>query len=133
MFEGMKHTFEGETLQSILGHTLTTDGTPLPTFSQQYDNVTPDRGLWVVGDEGVYLMSNVNQPKESGDGSVVCYANEVNPETMEFEDWWAAKRRGFGADDGVEFVSLPDRTDNIAKVEIFMSPEEMRVEWIYHE
>ncbi|MBY0561507.1 MAG: DUF3085 domain-containing protein [Hyphomicrobium sp.] len=66
-------------------------------------------GLWLVGDTGVYLMSNGDpmlpdpkQPKRS----LVAYAHECNPETMAFDDWWDAKRASFGGDDGVEFVPL---------------------------
>lgn len=64
------------------------------------------RGLWLVGDHGVYLMSN-GRPEmdKSGDQHVV-YAETCNPETQDFDDWWFVKNETFGADDGVEFIAL---------------------------
>nr|WP_245460390.1 DUF3085 domain-containing protein [Mesorhizobium sp. M1B.F.Ca.ET.045.04.1.1] len=34
----------------------------------------------------------------------IVYAHECNPETMPFDQWWAAKRDSFGDDDGREFI-----------------------------
>lgn len=34
----------------------------------------------------------------------VCYAKEVDPENMAFDDWWEAKRASFGGDDGTVFL-----------------------------
>lgn len=62
-------------------------------------------GLILVGDQGVYLMSNgLPGLPVSERGDNVAYANEVNPVTMEFNDWWNAKRASFGGDDGAEFM-----------------------------
>lgn len=47
-----------------------------------------DSSVWLVGDQGVYLMFD----KE------VVYAKGCNPETD--EDWWEKKGKEFGGDDG---------------------------------
>src|SRR3954462_14759989 len=63
--------------------------------------------IWLVGDQGVYLMANTIRAE--GEKVFVVYARECNPETMDFDSWWTAKNTGFGGDDGVvdiEFVDL---------------------------
>lgn len=70
-----------------------------PTFEQAAENVPA--GLWLVGDQGVYIMSNASPVGEKAD---VAYAHQVDPTTLPFDDWWQAKRASFGGDDGVEFV-----------------------------
>lgn len=62
------------------------------------------RGFWLVGDEGVYLMHN-GQRDAKVDQQPLVYAEECNPTTMEFDDWWATKGATFGGDDGVEFIA----------------------------
>jgi len=67
--------------------------------------------LLLVGDRGVYLMSNgkpklPNKPDNNGkieEGHRVSYAKGTDPRTD--EDWWDAKRDLFGGDDGA--VALP--------------------------
>ncbi|NTF91675.1 DUF3085 domain-containing protein [Agrobacterium rhizogenes] len=56
-------------------------------------------GLWLVGDHGVYLMSNGKLP--DGGRPLVVYAEECDPRTD--DDWFGVKRRTFGGDDGVYF------------------------------
>ncbi len=60
-------------------------------------------GLWLVGDEGVYLMPNTTDPKRT-----IVYARECDPKKLDFDTWWANKRASFGGDDGVEFLPLAD-------------------------
>jgi hypothetical protein len=60
-------------------------------------------GLWLVGDQGVYLM-----PNTTGKEFTFVYARECNPTKLDFETWWANKSASFGADDGVEFIDLKD-------------------------
>ena len=78
-------------------------------FSARADDVDPDRigpGLILVGDQGVYLMCNVPIEEVKAAGVAhVAYADQVNPELLDFEDWWGAKRESFGADDGTVFIS----------------------------
>ena len=57
-------------------------------------------GLWLVGDQGVYLLSNGKLPE--GAKPLVVYAEECDPRTN--DDWFAVKRRTFGGDDGVDFI-----------------------------
>lgn len=82
-----------------------------PKHRTLYGVATTDApGLWLVGDQGVYLMSN-GEPglmKPGGKGHVVCYANECNPGKLAFDEWWAAKRSSFGGDDGCEFLPATD-------------------------
>jgi hypothetical protein len=108
-------------------------------------------GLWLVGDQGVYLMSNGKTPPLGPDEEAtydpavdpdggkseppkVLYANEVNPKTLDFDTWYDNKRASFGGDDGVEFLSaemLQDVLYGIGKdaklLEIAMSPEQMEI------
>lgn len=56
-------------------------------------------GVWLVGDEGVYLMANGKLAE--GQRPFVIYAEECDPKTN--PDHWHYKRRHFGADDGIEF------------------------------
>jgi hypothetical protein len=58
-------------------------------------------GLWLVGDEGVYLMPNTTLKART-----IVYARECNPTALDFDTWWANKRVTFGGDDGVEFIAL---------------------------
>jgi Protein of unknown function (DUF3085) len=65
-------------------------------------------GLWLVGDQGVYLMPNTTSTKRT-----IVYAHECDPTKLDFETWWANKRASFGGDDGVEFIGLKE-IDRIA-------------------
>ena len=57
-------------------------------------------GIWLVGDEGVYIMSNGKLA--DGQRSFVIYAEECDPKTN--PDYWHYKRRHFGGGDGIEFL-----------------------------
>lgn len=64
--------------------------------------------LWLVGDSGIYLMSNGTPQllvKEGKSRNVVAYAAESNPDT-DPDGCWDAKRRIFGGDDGSEPLPL---------------------------
>ena len=63
----------------------------------------PGPGLWLVGDEGVYLMPNITSKACN-----IVYARECDPTKLDFETWWINKRRGFGGDDGIDFIPLED-------------------------
>lgn len=67
-----------------------------------YEQVT-GKGLWLVGDQGVYLM-----PNTVGETRTIAYAKECDPTKCEFDDWWNVKRATFGGDDGVEFISIEE-------------------------
>lgn len=73
-------------------------------FRNPYYGLRPGKdekpGLWLVGDQGVYLLSNGILP--NGNKPLVVYAEECDPCTN--DDWFDVKRRTFGGDDGVEFI-----------------------------
>ena len=85
-------------------------------------------GLWLVGDEGVYLMSNGIPvlKRIRSDETIVAYAHECNPKKMPFNTWWEAKSFTFGGDDGVEFIPLCDLPED-GHFAIEMSPETLAI------
>lgn len=73
------------------------------------DRIDPAKipaGLMLVGDHGVYLMSNnAHTKKVEGTNSLpVVYAKGINPDID--EDYYEKKRSTFGGDDGVEFIDV---------------------------
>ena len=132
----MKLTFPADIVAKLIEHSAKSPKHS-PTYSQKE---TAKPGLWLVGDDGVYLMSN-GTPAMANDGSLiteepkfptkpikrlVAYANECNPEEMDFDDWWAAKRASFGGDDGVEFIPLTDIPKS-GEIVIEINSKEMRI------
>jgi dipeptidyl aminopeptidase/acylaminoacyl peptidase len=84
---------------------------------------TPEPAFWLVGDQGVYVMSNVILKDEKPE---VAYAVECNPNTV--EDWDQVKRATFGGDDGVEKIPITDMTlKNIedGKLRLIVEMDEM--------
>ncbi|MDQ0563022.1 hypothetical protein QO004_004831 [Rhizobium mesoamericanum] len=79
-----------------------------------YQGISPETdaraGLWLVGDEGVYIMSSGTLAK--GQRPLVNYAEECDPKTN--PDYWHYKRRYFGGDDGVEFIDAVELETLIA-------------------
>jgi len=66
-------------------------------------------GLHLVGDDGVYLVSNGRPALMASERMQrVAYANEANPETMDPDAVWNAKNDSFGGDDGVEKIDGHD-------------------------
>jgi hypothetical protein len=76
------------------------------------DSGPPQRGFWLVGDQGVYLMHN---GAHEGPAAFVAYAAECNPEKLSFDEWWDAKRATFGGDDGVEYIE-PGLVEKAARI-----------------
>lgn len=75
--------------------------------SGNIDRLRIPAGLQLVGDQGVYLMSNglpALLEDESTTRNVVAYALESDPRS-EFDDWYDAKRSIMGGDDCV--ITLP--------------------------
>lgn len=69
------------------------------------------KGLWLVGDQGVYLMPNTtdgkhNRDRKENETLLVVYARECDPTSLDFDTWWENKRASFGGDDGVDFLDL---------------------------
>lgn len=74
-----------------------------------FDDIDPAKlkpALELVGDDGVYFMSNAKADLPEGQTLGVVYAVEANPKELPFDDWWDAKNRSFGGDDGVEVIEL---------------------------
>jgi len=71
--------------------------------------------LVLVGDQGVYLMSNGKpaDQREAQKGNYVAYATDHNPNRD--TGWWDAKRASFGADDGAETLDIIDSVDLLLK------------------
>ncbi|MGF6870587.1 DUF3085 domain-containing protein [Paraburkholderia sp. MM5477-R1] len=71
------------------------------------------KGLWLVGDQGVYLMPNTTdgtlaKARQEGEPAFIVYARECDPKKLDFDTWWANKRASFGGDDGVDFIALAE-------------------------
>lgn len=77
----------------------------MPTH-EDIDETRIPAGLILVGDRGVYLMSNGKPclPDPDGAPNLVAYAKEADPRGSS-SDWYHIKRASFGGDDGAEFLS----------------------------
>ncbi len=72
--------------------------------------------LWLVKDHGIYLMSNEMLPEtEEKKSAPLVYAQECDPTTMEFDDWWVAGEQLLGGDDSVTPIELEIFESLIAK------------------
>ncbi|QPC88853.1 DUF3085 domain-containing protein (plasmid) [Mesorhizobium sp. NBSH29] len=94
-------------------------------FRNPYYGIRPGEGekpgLWLVGDEGVYLLSNGKLSE--GQKALVCYADECNPSTD--PDYWHYKRQHFGGDDGIKFL---DATEVLRLLDAMPDVTHLRVE-----
>lgn len=95
----MRLTFPAAPLRDLL---ISAEARWPKGLRERYGEPDDGPGLWLVGDQGVYLMSNA--VLDEGEKPVVVYAAECDPTTMDFDEWWAAKNASFGGDDGVEFI-----------------------------
>ena len=85
------------------------------SFVENMDNITPKAALWLVKDDGIYVMSNgkpqdkVKRMSPNGkheiDGCFVAYANGYDPTKGEV---WDKCRAAVGGDDFVENLELSD-------------------------
>jgi hypothetical protein len=77
-----------------------------------YSDERPQPALLLVGDHGVYLMSNgkpgLPHPDKPEPANFVIYADGCNPDVDDFDSWWNFKRATFGADDGAETLTIID-------------------------
>lgn len=80
------------------------DATANSGFRNPYYGLKPGEGekpgLWLVGDNGVYILSNGKLA--GGARPLVVYSEECHP--VGNPDWFDYKRRHFGGDDGIEFI-----------------------------
>lgn len=93
-------TFKAAEVKRLIDHTRAA-----PEHSEFYGE-TVGPALMLVGDRGVYLMSNgiphLQAEDKTDNHSVVAYAEGCNPETDEFDVWYENKRDLFGGDDGAD-------------------------------
>ena len=77
-----------------------------PTHRKLHEGSDPPGPcLWLVGDQGVYLMSNGHPHLTGADGkSLVAYGKDCNPH--EDEDWWETKSDLYGGDDGADELTF---------------------------
>lgn len=105
----MKLTFDAKLVQQLLDDSKNAKEWRL-AYGEHSDPKDARPGLWMVGDRGVYLMSNskngVMAPESTPESIqyLVAYADQCNPNTA--EDWYSAKREAFGGDDGVELLDV---------------------------
>lgn len=100
-------------------------------FRNPYYGTRPGQGekpgLWLVGDQGVYIKSNGKLPE--GERPLVVYAQECHP--VGNPDWWHYKRRWFGGDDGIEFIEaerlIPDFDRNFGATHLTIQLSETEI------
>lgn len=85
-------------------------------------------GLWLVGDQGVYIMSNGKIGE--GERSLVIYSAKYHPAGN--PDWRDYKRRWFGGYGGIEYIEadhlIPDvdRNFRATHLQVSLSKTEIR-------
>jgi hypothetical protein len=96
-------TFDKAGVKELLAHAYASR-LHRPCYADQPgDPVKP--ALHLVGDDGIYLMSNGIPPLPGGERTNrIVYANECNPETMSFDLWWETKADSFGGSDGIDKI-----------------------------
>ena len=106
----MKLTFKRDEVKKLVEHTKNAE----EHMSLGKVPETKRAGLLLVGDKGVYLMSNAKDHLRRDESdpedkrSFVAYANECNPDKMDLDDWRYAKGASFGGDDGADFIPIED-------------------------
>lgn len=101
-----RHTF-GQLYQAACrrdGMDVPLKGKHVPTPADVDPTKVPP-GLWLVGETGIYLMSNglPLQPGQVEGRPLVAYAEECDP-SLNLNGWHVLKRAAFGGDDGCEFA-----------------------------
>ena len=129
----MTLTFNATEVQKLMEHSLNS-----PDHKMAYGDIkSQEPGLWIVGDDGIYLMSNGLPGLADGKQQKVVYANECDPTKMDFDDWWENKNATFGSDDGCEYFSLEsikyDPYLKLAKFEVILTPNSMNIKHEQHE
>lgn len=104
----MKLTFDVKLVQQLLDDSKNAKEWRL-AYGEYSDKAEARPGLWLVGDQGVYLMSNSKDgvlkagSTPENPSHLVAYAHQCDP-TGDFDIWYSNKRTAFGGDDGVEFL-----------------------------
>lgn len=103
-------TFKVEEVRALIAHA---EGSVMHFRPYEKASKNTPPGLLLVGDEGVYLMSNgepgLLNPRYTGKSrepkQQVVYAVECDPRTC--SDWYEVKVAAFGGDDGGDMIPLP--------------------------
>jgi hypothetical protein len=91
------------------------------------DETTEDYGLWLVKDDGIYVMSPSAERDTDGDGVHVIYANGFHRDE---EDIWD-KTHAVSGDDFAEFIPLDweqvKRVKTLGELEIGISATQLEI------
>lgn len=132
----MKLTFDAKLVQQLLDDSKKAKEWQL-MYGEISDKSEARPGLWLVGDQGVYLMSNSKdgllKPGSTPEAPshLVAYAHQCDP-TGDFDTWWENKRASFGGDDGGEFVSAEFIEAALAKAKngkmaMYVTPTKIKI------
>lgn len=93
--------------RALLMSEIEADGMAISANEADVDPAMVEPSIWLVGDRGIYLMSNapIDEVKAIREDHVA-YALECDPTKMDFDQWWEAKGRIYGGSDGGESVSV---------------------------
>lgn len=93
--------FKNDTLKRVVQHSQ-----KVKRKIPYEDKYTKDMGVWLVKDEGIYLMAPTHEErdKDANGKTVVCYAEGFSPKV---EDLWN-KTYAVSRDDFAEFIPLND-------------------------
>lgn len=117
-------TFQvNDTLRALIAHSKNAKARQ-PSYEQLYDesllkdgckpglseSIDPEKipaALWLVKDQGIYLMSNntTNLPGPGSNSNLVHYADEANPE-KDPDGYYENARQIVGGDDFVEAIDI---------------------------
>lgn len=113
----------------LLRQELETLGVVLSVSADDIDPSRIEPGLWLVGGEGVYLMSNAPIEDLRAKGiQHTAYAEGCDPGLVSPGEWIRMKRATFGGDDGVEFLSSASVSAGLPKAgkyRLLITPETM--------
>lgn len=130
----MKNTITFDLREIMQLIKIETDGKP---NSQPYlwadDTLdpTPQHGLNLVGDHGIYFMPNTKDQKKTENGmNTVAYAAECDPGKLENPELYDAKREIFGGDDMAIFFPMKAIIGWIHRGKYQVSMDEEEVELI---
>ena len=113
-------TFMATSVARIVAHAK-----KAPGHAMGWSDAPSQPAVFLVGDQGVYLMSN-GEPADlkapDNTARFVAYAQGMNPKLD--PDWWKAKRASYGGDDGTETLLIIDDLERL----ILCGAEEIRLE-----
>lgn len=93
-----------------------------------------EKGLTLVGDHGIYLMSNAKGQRKTKGVYKIAYCKECNPTKQDFDTWYDAKIKIFGGDDGCIFFELDtikNWVENSNKEECFIDLKPSTAKLLY--